>query len=109
MAYTNYTIEDAHQAVLNHGFGGYDGLHYMFYPYDYTLHNEKFKENMLDVVVSTFNKAGFHVHAWQCVMGGFDLWVEREYINNRWGDREVNRNYSQDDMPVFHDDLPNEL
>lgn len=92
----DYNREDMHQALLAHAKSGYDELHYQFYP-------ASVQEVRLDKVVDNFNNAGFHVHAFECVKGGYDLWISRQYCSNRWGDREVNHEYRQQELPVFHE------
>lgn len=111
----NYGREDMHQAVLSHTKSGYDGLNYVFYPFDLNFWRDEVSTEMrekeagtLQHVTNTFNAAGFHVHAYEWNVGGFSLWVERMYIENRWGDREVNRSYSQTNLPLFEGDVKND-
>ena len=107
MPYT-YTKYELHQALLNTG-KGFDGLHYMFYAFDLNFWRDNHGGDSLPHIVSTLNKAGFHVHAFSYVAGGVDLWVERMYRDNRWGDQEVNREYVQQERPLFEEDVPNEI
>ena len=96
-----------HKAVLSHVRSGYDGLHYVFYPYDMNFHRDHMPAGMtpMEIITKTYNKSGYHVHAWAGCRGGFDVWVERMTFSNRWGDTETNYDYRQVDKPKFEGDV----